>query len=225
MSSDSGKESNAKVALEASLKLGDSSAAQGSRVPEVFVSGLSHHTSPIDTRERFSLTEEKVGLLLAELSNLDLVHEVVVASTCNRVEVIWTSRFGVRDFAEVESVPAGVAGVDEFEFTKGGYHLVGGDAVRHLYRVASGLDSLVVGENQILAQLKSAYEMSRKKGYTSQILNRVFTRSFNVAKDVRTRTRIGERSLSICSVARDLAEQIMGDLESSSVLLFGAGDS
>ncbi len=195
------------------------------RAPEIYLSGMSHHTSPIDTRERFSMTEDRIQLLLEELSSLDGILEVVVASTCNRVEVIWSALQGDFKTSVIEEKISKVAGVCHSEFSRVGYHLSGEVAVKHLYRVASGLDSMIVGENQILGQLKTAYSTAHEQGFTSHLLNRVFSRSFNVAKEVRTQTRIGERSLSVCSVARDLAEQIMGDLSSSTVLLLGAGDT
>jgi glutamyl-tRNA reductase len=160
---------------------------------------------------------------LARLGKLPSVHEGVILSTCNRVEVVAATSDGFAACADIKSF------LDEQKTHNGGfleehvYTYQGADAVRHLFRVAASLDSMVVGEPQILGQLKEYYDAAREAGTVSTILHRLFHRSFSVAKRVRTETGIGSGAVSVSSVAVDLAKRIFDRFDDKNVMLIGAG--
>jgi len=198
------------------------------QLPRIVVSGVNHKQVPVALRERFSIKEETYCDALDYLLKESLVNEAVVVSTCNRVEVVSTiSGNGTDDKTRVEGVETlfeKVSGVSRTDFSDHLYHLREADAVSHVFRVAAGLDSLVVGEPQILGQIKSAYRTAHSHGATSAVLNRLFHRAFGVAKEVRTRTQIGHHAVSVCYAARELASQIFGDLSDATVMLIGTGE-
>ncbi len=191
------------------------------------VLGLNHRTAPVEVRERFAYSEGEQVLALARLRatpDLGETAEMALLSTCNRTE-IYVSGPGetpvvsaaVRDFllADRQVAATGV------EF----YLHADAAAAEHLFRVASGLDSLVLGETEILGQLKQAYERALAGGFTGRSLNRMFQRAFNVAKKVRTETNIQRGNTSVASVAVELAERIFDRLDHREVLVLGAGDT
>src|ERR1700726_2923709 len=185
----------------------------------LFCTGLSHHVANVETRERFAgHAETECVLRRAGCS------EALLLSTCNRVEVyavsdtvIGTDEISRCLFRGGEHAP----GDNVAEF----YRHEGAECARHLFRVASGLDSMVVGETEILGQTKKAYESARKSGTAGSYLHRLFQRTFRVAKQVRTHTEITRGPVSVGSVAVELAEKIFGDLASCKVLLLGAGET
>lgn len=191
----------------------------------IVVVGLSHHTAPIEVRERAALTPEAQDRLVGDLVADPRVGEAFVVSTCNRVEVVAVGREASSDalgrcaLACSESIlrvaPDAVGHI---------YSRVGVDGVRHLIQVASSLDSLVVGEPQILGQLKFGYERARERGHAGPVLERAFNRAVRVAKRIRTETNIGAGQVSVPSIAVDLAVQIFGDLRSHSAVLVGTGE-
>ncbi len=191
----------------------------------IVVVGLSHRTAPIEVRERLALPAEHVPELLRGLVGRDSIGEALVVSTCNRVEIVAAGMDGPRsNLAEVarateETVIARAPGV-----SGNLYHHVGRDAVRHLFRVAASLDSLVVGEPQILGQVKDAYDLAREIGTAGSVLNRVIPRAIKAAKRVRSETTVGSGLVSVPSVAVDLARQIFGDLSRHTVALIGSGE-
>jgi len=191
----------------------------------IVVVGLSHRTAPIEVRERLALPADRVPSFLRGLVEREPVGEALVVSTCNRVEVVAAGTDGARsnltDVARVTTraildLAPGVAGSL--------YQHEGRDAVRHLFRVASSLDSLVVGEPQILGQVKDAYDVARESGTVGGVLNRVVPRAIRSAKRVRSETTIGAGQVSVPSVAIDLARQIFRDLSKHTALLIGSGD-
>lgn len=188
---------------------------------QLIVIGLNHRTAPVEVRERFNFPADKVGGALSHLYNFDGVSEVMLLSTCNRTEL-----YAVLD-GPAEALPrlkqalrqhAGAAYRAEHF-----YHLSGTHCVRHLFRVAASLDSLIVGEGQILSQIKNAYQIARSGGYTDVILNTLMNRAIAVGKRVRTETRIAYSSVSVSSAAVDLALDILGDLSRARILVVGAG--
>jgi glutamyl-tRNA reductase len=192
-------------------------------VSELFVVGISWRTAPVAVREKLAFREEEVpGTLTAVTSRLP-VAEAVLVSTCNRVELYGVAKPGHdattlarRFLAEQRGLqPAAVADVL--------YDHVGGAAVRHVFRVASALDSLVLGEAQILGQLKDAYGVADKAGTSGQVLRRCLERAFGVAKRVRTETAIARGAANVSTVAVDLAARVFGNLHGKSVLVVGAG--
>ena len=201
--------------------------------------GINHSTANIEMREKVAFPPEIVESALAEIYALPPIREVVIVSTCNRTEIYL-------DFVESDSaVPVGdelaqkrqlvdrqeevVAWLSTFHDLQAGeleqcsYSYAGEDVVRHLMKVSCGLDSMVLGEPQILGQIKSAYAVSKDQEVVAQSLGRAFEEAFSIAKQVRTDTAIGENPVSVAYAAVTLAERIFSDLPSLNVLLIGAG--
>jgi len=196
--------------------------------PVIQVTGLSHHTADVELREKFALTGEVQTTVLHRVIELREVEEAVVIDTCNRVELVVSAKTGASPAslgASLESVLSGVSALKPNAFSKHLYHHREKLAVNHLFRVASGLDSLVIGEPQVLGQIKDAYEQASKSGAAGRVLHRLFHRAFRVAKAVRTHTGISQNAVSVCFAARELALQIFGDLRDATVILLGAGDT
>jgi glutamyl-tRNA reductase len=185
-----------------------------------FVLGVNHKTAPVEVRERFAIPEARLPEALAKLTSMDGVEEGMIVSTCNRVEIFARSLNGHCDLQkfvrEYFGFSAGEYEPYIFEHEKL-------DAVKHVFRVASSLDSMVVGESQILGQVKEAYATARALGTVNSQLDQLLTRAFAVAKKVRNETTIASSSVSIASVAVELAEKIFGSLAGKSVYLVGAG--
>lgn len=191
---------------------------------EIVIVGLNHRTAPVEMRERIAFDQSLLGETLRCLRALGSVHEGAVLSTCNRVEVVATTFDREAAFAEIKKfllereAAAGESNLEDHLYAYGG-----GEAVRHLFRVASSLDSMVVGEPQILGQLKDYYTAAKEAGSVGMVLHRLFHRSFSVAKRVRTETGIASRVVSVSSVAVELAKRIFDRLEDKTVMLIGAG--
>jgi glutamyl-tRNA reductase len=193
----------------------------------IHVVGLSHRTAPVEVRERFATGPDVLPAVLARLSSRRELDEVLFLSTCNRVEVFAKSPKGgdesaVRAIREVFAEHGNAASADEIAPAL--YDKSGDEAVRHIFRVAASLDSMVLGEPQILGQVKDAYDAALAAGTLKSFLGRCVHRAFTVAKRVRTETALGAGTVSISSVAVDLARKIFGDLSKSTVLLVGAGE-
>ena len=186
--------------------------------------GLNHTTAPVEVREKFAFGGERLGQGVEGLLALPEVLEVVVLSTCNRVEMYASVTDEGKAAAAIMDFIAAFHGIERALLDKSLYFHRGRDAVRHAFRVAASLDSMVVGEAQILGQLKDAYEFSLGRKATGLMLNKLMKKSISVAKRVRTETRISESAVNISSVAVDLARKIFTDLSEKSVLLLGAGD-
>ena len=193
------------------------------------VIGVSHHAAPLALREKLAVTGDAQRSLLTRWAER-AAGEGVVLSTCNRVELYATT---ATPGAAMQSARAllrerldehgtGAVGADELDAAL--YDHRGEAAVRHLFRVTSSLDSLVVGEPQILGQVKQAFDAARETGTVGSLLDRCFTRSFSVAKRVRTETGIAEGAVSVSSIAGTLAKKIFGELRGRRVLLLGAGE-
>jgi glutamyl-tRNA reductase len=198
----------------------------------IVVIGLSHKTAPIDVRERFAAGKEILPEILARLMQKPDLEEAMFLSTCNRVEIIAMPKRSVppdeatplasRAIREALREHIGASSVDVLADWL--YERSGDDAVRHIFRVASSLDSMVLGEPQILGQVKSAYDAAVAAGALRSHLARCVRRAFTVAKRIRTETQLGTGAVSISSIAVDLAKRIFGDLSGSTVLLVGAGE-
>jgi len=190
----------------------------------IIVVGLSHHTAPIEIREKLAFAGNAIEKPLRDLIALPDIAEGIIISTCNRVEV----------YAVTHDIAAGIARIKRFLSDFHGlpfdavephlYGFHGEAAIRHVFRVAASLDSLVVGEPQILGQIKAAYGYAAEYGASGLILNRFLHKAFSVAKRVRTETRIASSAVSIAFAAVELAKKIFGDLSDKTVLLIGAGE-
>jgi glutamyl-tRNA reductase len=191
----------------------------------LFCVGLSHHTANVETRERFAGHAETDCIL----RNAGCA-EALLLTTCNRVEVYGVSekRVSTDEIARCLMPGAGsLSAVTDRHHNQAApfYRYEGAKCAQHLFRVASGLDSMVVGETEILGQTKKAYERARASGAAGPYLHRLFQRAFRVAKQVRTHTEITRGSVSVGSVAVDLAQRIFGRLGSCKVLVLGAGET
>ncbi len=191
----------------------------------IVVVGLSHKTAPVEIREKLAVPESRLGEALTRLCSYPGVKEGILLSTCNRVEV----------YAVVEDLELGYGRIQEFladahmslsseQLTPHLYWQTGDRAVTHLFRVASSLDSMIVGESQILGQLKDAFETALTHKSTGLILNKVVKKAISVAKRVRTDTKIAETAVSVSYAAVELAKKIFSDLRDKTVLLIGAGE-
>ena len=191
---------------------------------KVTVVGLNHRTAPVEVREKVAFNHSALAESLQRLMSHSSLEEGVILSTCNRVEVLAVcsqEEAAVQDIkkflVEQESVEDRVVGENHL------YIYSGELAIRHLFRVAASLDSMVVGEPQILGQLKDYYLAAQDAGTVGRILHRLFHRSFSVAKKVRSETGIASRPVSVSSVAVDLAKRIFDRLEGKTVMVIGAG--
>jgi glutamyl-tRNA reductase len=189
----------------------------------VAVAGMSHRSAPVEVRERVAFPPCAGRSFLRRLKDEGVVSEAVLLSTCNRTEVYAVvDDEGAR--APVLDLLAEDRGVERASLEQDTYWLTDAEAVRHLYRVASSLDSMVVGEGQILGQVREAYRAATEEHCAGQILNRLFHTSLRVGKKVRSETGIGDSSLSVPRVAVKLAEEVFGDLAGRQALVLGAGD-
>jgi len=190
----------------------------------IIVVGLSHHTAPLEIREKLAFSSSGIESPLRELTSLPDITEGVIVSTCNRVEVYARARDMAAGIARVKRFLAGRGGIpfSSLEPHLYGYH--GEKAVRHVFRVAASLDSLVIGEPQILGQVKAAYGYAAEYGASGLILNRLLHKAFSVAKRIRTETRIASSAVSVAFAAVELAKKIFDDLAGKTVLLVGTGE-
>ncbi len=191
---------------------------------EIVALGISHKTAPIEVRERYSFGEPTVPVVLEKLRALEGVEEALLLSTCNRMEV-YACASGephrvlrrIRELvADEKETPVEAAEL---------YELAHPQSVRHLFKVASGLDSMVLGETEILGQLKQSYKIALDGKFTGKALNKAFQTAFNVAKKIRTETNIQRGSVSVASVAVELAQKIFESLAEQNVMVIGAGDT
>jgi glutamyl-tRNA reductase len=190
---------------------------------KLLLTGLSHHTAPVEVRERLAFEENTLLDALDRLRRRPGMIEGMILSTCNRVEVAVTAEEHTDAEGSIERFLAESRSVEPDWMSPYLYRYHGPDAIRHLFRVASSLDSMVVGEPQILGQLKTAYALAKECGAISGYLDLVMTRAFNVAKRVRTETEIGASAVSVSYAAVELARDIFGSLAGKRVLLAGAG--
>src|SRR5437870_1927680 len=185
---------------------------------KLFAAGLSHQTAPVELREQLGVKQSEIVDLAFALKSFGHLGEIVLLSTCNRVEIYGTTRQAMGHIkALLQLLCAEPRDLDPHI-----YLYEGASAVRHLLRVAAGLDSMVLGETEITGQIKNAYEIARNAGLTGRVLNRLFQRAFQVTKEVRTRTGIGRGTVSIKSTAVELIGKT--DLSQQSIMILGAGE-
>ncbi len=191
----------------------------------IVVLGMNHRTSQVGLRERYAFEESHIPDALAALRQSGMVEEAVILSTCNRVELYgFSAATAAEALAELRRFviqAKRVEGLDDDPF----YSLSEPLSVEHLFKVASGLDSMVLGETEILGQLKKAYDLALRHRHTGGRLNKAFQKAFNVAKYIRTETQIQRGTVSVGSVAVDLAEKIFDSLSDRTVMVIGAGDT
>src|SRR5213595_2749731 len=189
----------------------------------LFVAGLSHKNAPVELREQLAVEEDKLRELLRDIAATGVLQETLILSTCNRVEV-----YGVADApGEARAVAFGhlcrYRGVNPASVEPVLYTHVDGDAVRHAFRVAASLDSMMIGEPQILGQVKDAFALAQACETIGPVLHTLFTQAFAVAKRVRSETEIARHAVSVSFAAVELAKKIFEGLDGKAVLLVGAG--
>ncbi len=190
---------------------------------KLFITGLNHRTAPVEVRERLGFEEKTLAQALGNLKQRPGLLEGMILSTCNRVEITVAAEEQADAETSVEHFLAESRDVKREWMSPYLYRHDGPAAIRHLFRVASSLDSMVVGEPQILGQMKTAYALAKDCGAISGLLDLVLTRAFNVAKRVRSETDIGQSAVSVSYAAVELAREIFGSLNGKRVLIVGAG--
>ncbi|MEO6036204.1 MAG: glutamyl-tRNA reductase [Verrucomicrobiota bacterium] len=191
----------------------------------IVVIGLSHRSSPVTVRERFAFAETVIPDALKKIREKGLADEAVILSTCNRVEIYAATQRNEREVSQ--ALQQFLLDHQNYSEPLNGeiYRLGEPQSLEHLFKVASGLDSMVLGETEILGQLKKAYDLALKHQHTGSRLNKAFQRAFNVAKQIRTDTNIQRGSVSVGSVAVELAEKIFNSLSDRQVMVIGAGET
>jgi len=192
---------------------------------EVLAIGVSHKTAPVEVRERLALTPGKVDGFLHELQGVGDVQEAVAISTCNRTEVYLVAADPVDAESTVLGMLARKAGIRPTELAGSIYALRNCDAARHLYRVTSGLESMIVGEAEVQGQVKRAYDDALEASTTGTMTNHLFRSALATGRRVRSETKIGERQLSVASVAAALLSERLEGLDRREVLILGAGET
>jgi glutamyl-tRNA reductase len=188
----------------------------------IFCFGVSHQTANVEVRERFAIPDSALAASLTRLAQVPSVQESVLLSTCNRTEFYIVTQDAQLAIEHLFRDFYGPAEAGEFQHL---FRLPAVPSIRHLFRVASGLESMVLGETEIFGQVKRAYEAAARSGTTGRILNRLFQKAFHVGKHVRSATAITRGSVSVGSVAVDLAKQIFGELEGRKIMILGAGET
>lgn len=190
----------------------------------IVVVGLSHKTAPVEVREKLSFCEPALPDALLKLSRYEGITECLILSTCNRVEICASVKDSAKGVEQIKRYISEYHHIPPAALDQSLYVHTNGEAVRHIFRVASSLDSMVVGEPQILGQLKDAFDSALKTKTTSVVLNKLLQKAISVAKRVRTETRIAESTLSISVAAVELARKIFGELAGKTVMLLGSGE-
>lgn len=194
---------------------------------EIVVVGLNHRTAPVDLRERVAFTPQQARNAADQLRSEGVLEEALILSTCNRSEIYGAASGDSADSGmvveQLEDFFASFHGLSPSELQGALYLRNGHDAVRHLYRVASGLDSMLLGEAEVLGQVRQAYRAALDHGSTGRILNRLFQRALEVGKRVRTETSLAVRPVSVAFAGVRLAEQILGRLGDKRALIVGSG--
>lgn len=193
-------------------------------MPNIVLLGINHKTAPVELRECIAFTGDESVTALQTLHRQPDINEVLLYSTCNRVELLFVTDNKSRTISATKDFIAEFNKIPLEQFDDALYIHEGDEAVRHVFRVASSLDSMVVGEPQILGQIKAAYRIATEFKSSGVILNRLLHRTFFVAKRIRTETGIGDRAVSISYAAVELGRKIFGKLAGKSVLLVGAGE-
>jgi len=194
-------------------------------VAEILALGLSHKTASLELRERLALTEGRAAGVMGELTGSEQVTEAVIVSTCNRTEIYLVVNDAVEAESSALSLLSRQADIRPTELIGHLYSLRASDAARHLFQVTAGLDSMIVGEAEIQGQVKRAYELSLVEGASGPILNRLFRGAIAAGGRVRNETKVGEKGVSVPSVAVELARLNLRDLSAARALVIGAGET
>lgn len=194
---------------------------------QLFAIGLNHETAAVSVREKLAFTSDKLAVATRELGQQPALQEVAILSTCNRTEIYCHSDNLPNQVAYEKVLPwlSQYSGMAATDLSKMLYRYPNEAAVKHAFRVAAGLDSMVLGESQILGQMKQAFNVANEVGTAGQLLNHLFQRTFNVAKRIRSDTGVGSNAVSVAYAGVTLAKRLFEDLSSQTVLLIGAGET
>ncbi len=192
---------------------------------KLFVVGLSHNTAPISVRDKAAIKSEDLIDTLNRLKNNPYLLESCIVSTCNRTELYGTFAVSQEKQVNPYELFSSLYHENDTSLNDFLYYYTNEEAVNHLFKVSSGLDSLALGEPQVFGQVKSAYQDATANKNTNSILNRLFTRTFSVTKRIRTETKIGEGSISVSFAAVEMARKIFGDLSNKNLLVIGTGET
>ncbi len=191
----------------------------------VLLAGLSHRTAPVEIREKFAFTDLELEDAYLQLKKYDVIEGIVIINTCNRTELYATAR-NIQEGQELlRSFLLEYSGLSAEEFRQYTYQPNCYDAIAHLFRVSSGLDSMILGETQILGQVKESYQKAQEYDATDTVLNSLFQKALYVGKKVRTDTKIDHHPVSVSYAAVDLAQDRLGSLQDKTVLVVGAGET
>jgi glutamyl-tRNA reductase len=190
---------------------------------DLLVVGMNHKTAPVEIRERFSFGSTQIAQVNRLLKESASLEENLVLSTCNRIEIYAIARHKRDHIMDIEGFLGRFHNLNIFDYKDRLYVHRDKAAVEHLFKVASGLDSMVIGEMEILGQVKKAYQEARESRTTGKVLNRLFEKAFHTAKEIRTETFVSRGAVSVSSVATHLAKKILGQLRGKKVLIVGAG--
>lgn len=191
---------------------------------KIFVLGISHKTAPIDLREKLAINDRNYDSFSQVVGNHGMIYELTPLSTCHRTEFYGVTRDEEYAKKKVLEGLSAMADLSPDQFEDKCYFKTQNDAVHHLFRVTSGLDSMVIGENEILGQVKNAYNRAFNDHITGKVLNVLFQKSFSIGKKVRTHTHINQGKLSVASIAVDLSRKIFFKLHEKTIVSIGAGD-
>ena len=205
------------TSVKSHLKMSENS------LQSLFIIGCSHHRTPLEVREHLAIGKEEVEGFLLEIKAIQGILECLVLATCNRLEV-----YGIAKSPEIQSQVCNLfcehRHINTAVFDQYSYQITNLEVIQHTFEVATGLDSQMIGETEILGQMKDAYALAKSINCTGKVINRLFEKSFQAAKAARTQTNITKGQVSIGNIAVSLAERIFGALESSRVLLLGSGE-
>lgn len=190
----------------------------------ILVIGLNHKTASVDIREKIAFSGNKLEDGILRLKNLPQIEEIALLSTCNRVEIYALTKDSEKSVEAIKDFISDYHSIKREEFDKTLYDFKNTEAIRHIFRVAASLDSMIIGEPQILGQLKDAFDFALNKKTTGVILNRLMKKAISTAKRVRTETKIAENAVSISFAAVELAKKIFKELSGKSFMLLGAGE-
>lgn len=191
---------------------------------EIFATGLNYKTAPVEVREKLALSEENYADILDKISKIPSIYECTVLSTCNRVEIYGISDNPEESYLDILKILSSYSGLKVEDLKKYIFVYKDKDAIKHIFQVSSSLDSMVIGEPQIVCQFKDSFLKAKENKAVKHIMTRLFDKAMNVSKKIRTSTGISKRAVSISYAAIELAKKIFGDLSDKNVLLLGAGE-
>ncbi|WP_456465464.1 glutamyl-tRNA reductase [Persephonella sp.] len=191
---------------------------------EIFATGLNYKTAPVEVREKLALSEENYADILDKISKIPSIYECTVLSTCNRVEIYGISDNPEESYLDILKILSSYSGLKVEDLKKYIFMYKDKDAIKHIFQVSSSLDSMVIGEPQIVCQFKDSFLKAKENKAVKHIMTRLFDKAMNVSKKIRTSTGISKRAVSISYAAIELAKKIFGDLSDKNVLLLGAGE-